>query len=65
MLLCCVSTNYTQYLGHVGQPPREDSEVHFRKQGAYRTDGEYTYDCWRKIDVVLKFIVEPCVNVIV
>ena len=65
MLLCCVSTNYTQYLGHVGQPPREDFEVHFWEQGAYRTDGEYTYDCWRKIDVVLKFIVEPCVNAIV
>ena len=65
MLLCCVSTNYTQYLGRVDQPTREDSEVHFREQGAYRTNGEYTYDCWCKIDVVLKFIVEPCVNAIV
>ena len=65
MLLCCVSTNYNQYLGRVDQPPREDSEVHFREQGAYRTDGEYMYDGWRKIDVVLKFIVESCINAIV
>ena len=60
-----MSTNYTQYLGHVDQPPWEDSEVHFWEQGAYRTNGEYTYDGWRKINVVLKFIVEPCVNAIV
>ena len=65
MLLCCVSTNYTQYLGHVDQPPQEDSEVHFLEQGAYRINGEYTYNGWRKIDVVLKFIIEPCVNAIV
>ena len=62
MLLCCVSTNYTQYLGRVAQPPREDFEVRFREQGAYRTNGEYMYDSWRKIDVVLKFIVEPYAN---
>ena len=65
MLLCCLSTNCTQYLGHVDQPPREDSRVHFREQGAYRTNGEYTYNGWRKIDIVLKFIIEPCANVIV
>ena len=65
MLLCCVSTNCTQYLGHGDQPLREDSEVHFREQGAYRTNGEYTYNGWRKIDVVLKFIIEPCANAIV
>ena len=65
MLLCCVSTNYTQYLGRVDQSPREDSEVHFREHGAYRTNGEYTYNGWRNIDIVLKFIMEPCANVIV
>ena len=58
MLLCCVSTNYTQYLGRVDHPPREDFEVCFWEQGAYRTNGEYMYDGWRRIDVVLKFIVE-------
>ena len=65
MLLCCVSTNYTQYLGRIDQHLREDFEVRFREQGAYRTNGEYTYNGWRKIDVVLKFIIEPCVNAIV
>ena len=65
MLLCCVSINYTQYLGRVDQPPREDFEVHFREQGTYRTNGEYMYDGWRKTDIVLKFIVEPCANAIV
>ena len=65
MLLCCVSTNYTQYLGHVDQTLREDSEVRFWEQGAYRTNSEYMYNGWRKIDVVLKFIIEPCVNAIV
>ena len=44
---------------------REDSEVHFREQGAYRTNSEYTYNGWRKIDVLLKFIIEPCANAIV
>ena len=58
VLLCCVSTNDTQSLSHVDQLLREDFEVHFREQGAYRTNGEYMYDGWRKIDVVLKFIVE-------
>ena len=58
MLLCCVSTNYIQYLDRVDHPPQEDSEIHFREQGAYRTNGEYMYNGWRKIDVVLKFIVE-------
>ena len=57
MLLCCVSTNYTQYLGHVDQLLREDFEVPFQEQGAYRKNGEYTYNGWRKIDIVLKFII--------
>ena len=65
MLLCCVSTNYTQYLGRVDQPPQEDSEVRFREQGAYRTNGEYTFNGWRKIDIMLKFIIEPYSNAIV
>ena len=65
MLLCSVSTNCTQYLGRVDQPPREDSGVHFWEQGAYRTNGEYTFNGWRKIDIVLKFIIEPCSNAIV
>ena len=54
MLLYCVSTNYTQYLGHVDQPLQEDSEVLFREQGGYRKNGEYTYNSWRKIDIVFK-----------
>ena len=65
MLLCYVSTNYTQYLGHVDQPPREDSEVRFWEQRAYRTNGEYTYNGWRKIDIVLEFIIESYANTIV
>ena len=65
MLLCCVSTNYTQYLSRIDQHLRENSEVRFRKQGACRTNGEYTYNSWRKIDIVLKFIIESCVNAIV
>ena len=65
VLLCCVSTNYTQNLDRVDQSPREDSEVHFREQGAYRTNGEYAYDSWRKMDIVLKFIIESCANAIV
>ena len=64
MLLCCVSTNYTQYLGHVDQSLQEDSEVLFCEQGAYSKNGEYTYNGWRKIDIVLKFIIEPCANAI-
>ena len=60
-----MSTNYTQYLGRVDQPLWEDSEIPFREQGAYRKNGEYTYNCWRKIDIVLKFIIEPCANAIV
>ena len=60
-----MSTNYTQYLGRVDQPLREDFEVHFRDQGAYWTNGEYTYNDWRKIDIVLKFIIESCANIIV
>ena len=59
MLLCCVSTNYSQYLDRVDQPLRENSEVFFREQGAYRKNSEYTYNGWRKIDIVLKFIIEP------
>ena len=54
MLLCCVSTNYTQYLGRVDQPLQEDSEILFREQGGYRKNGEYTYSSWRKIDIVFK-----------
>ena len=64
MLLCCVSTNYTQYLGRVDQPLQEDSEVLFRKLGGYRKHSEYTYNSWRKIDIMLKFIIEPCANAI-
>ena len=60
-----MSTNHIQYLGRVDQHLREDSEVRFREQGAYRTNGEYTYNCWRNIDIVLKFIIEPYANVIV
>ena len=52
MLLCCVSTNYTQYLGHVDQPLEEDSEVFFREQGGYRKNSEYTYNDWFKIVIV-------------
>ena len=48
VLLCCVSTNYTQYLGHVDQPLQEDFEVIFREQGGYRNNCEYTYNGWRK-----------------
>ena len=65
VLLCCVSTNYNQYLGLVDQPPWEDSDVHFWEQGAYRTNGEYMYDGLHKIDIVLTIIIEPCANVIV
>ena len=54
MLLYCVSTNYTQSLGHVDQPLQEDSEVLFREQGGYRKNCEYTYSGWRKIDIVFK-----------
>ena len=54
MLLYCVSTNYTQSLGHVDQPLQEDSEVLFREQGGYRKNGEYTYNDCRKIDIVFK-----------
>ena len=64
MLLCCVSTNYNQYLGHVNQLLQEDFEVLFREQGGYGKNGEYTYSGWRKIDVVLKFIIEPCATAI-
>ena len=64
MLLCCVSTNCTQSLDRVDQLLEEDSEVCFLEQGAYRTNGEYTYNGWRKIDIVLKFIIESCVNTI-
>ena len=52
MLLCCVSTNYTQYLGHVDQPLQKDFEVLFRQQGGYRKHGEYTYNNWFRIVIV-------------
>ena len=64
MLLYYVSTNYTQSLGRVDQPLQEDSEVLFHEQGGYHRNDEYTYNVWRKIDIVLKFIIEPCANVI-
>ena len=54
MLLYCVSTNYTQSLGHVDQPLQEDSKVLLREQGGYRKNGEYTYSSWCKIDIVFK-----------
>ena len=59
-----MSTNYTQSLSRVDQPLHEDSEVLFREQGGYRKNGEYTYNGWHKIDIVLKFIIESCVNAI-
>ena len=64
MLLLCVSTNYTHSLGHVDKPLQVDSEVLFCEQGVHRKNGEYTYSGWRKIDIVLKFIIEPCANAI-
>ena len=64
MLLLCVSTNYTQSLGRVDQPLQEDFEVLFCEQGGYCKNGEYMYNGWRKIDLVLKFIIEPCANAI-
>ena len=54
MLLLCVSTNYTQSLGHVDQPLQEDSKVLFCEQGGYCKNGEYTYSGWRKIEIVFK-----------
>ena len=59
-----MSTNYTQYLGHVDQPLQEDFKVLFHEQVGYRKNSEYTYSGWRKIDIVLKFIIEPCANAI-
>ena len=44
---------------------REDSEVFVCDQGGFRNKGEYTYDGWRKMDIVLKFIIESCANAIV
>ena len=60
-----MSTNYIQYLGPVDQHLREHFKVRFQEQGAYRKNGEYMYNGWRKTDVVLKFIIEPWVNAIV
>ena len=59
-----MSTNYTQYLGHVDQPLQKDSKVLIREQEGYRKHSEYTYNGWRKIDIVLKFIIEPYANAI-
>ena len=59
-----MSTNYTQYLGRVDQPLQGDSKVLFHEQGRYRKHGEYTYNGWRKIDIVLKSSIEPCANAI-
>ena len=53
MLVHGVSTNYTQYLGHVDQPLQEDSEVFFRELGGYRKHGEYTYNSWFRIVIVV------------
>ena len=44
---------------------REDSEVFVRDQGGFRNKNEYTYNGWRNIDIVLKFIIESCANAIV
>ena len=65
MLLYCASTNHIQSLGRIDQNLRADSKVFVREQGEYRKHDEYTYNGWRKIDIVLKFIIEPCANVIV
>ena len=40
-------------------------EILFREQGGYREHGKYTFNGWRKIDIVLKFIIESCANAIV
>ena len=64
MLLLCVSTNYTQSLDRVDQPLQEDYEILFREQGGYRKHSEYMYSGWRKINIVLKFIIKPCANAI-
>ena len=64
MLLLCVSTNYTQSLGHVDQPLQEDSKVFFREQEGYRKHDEYTYNGWRKIEIMLKVIIEPYADAI-
>ena len=34
-------------------------EILFREQGGYHEHGEYTYNGWRNIDIVLKFIIQP------
>ena len=65
VLLCCVSTNCTQLLGCVDQVLQEDSEYLLREQGEFRNQGEYTHNGWRNTDIVLKFIIEPCTNVVV
>ena len=65
MLLCCVNTNCTQSLDRVDQPLEEDFEILFREQGGYHEHGEYTFNGWCKIDIVLTFIIESRVNVIV
>ena len=59
-----MSTNYTQSLGHVDQPLQEDSKILFREKEGYRKHGEYTYNGWRKIDIVLKISIEPYANTI-
>ena len=65
MLLCYVSINHTQFLDHVDQTLQEDSEALFREQEGYRNQGEYTYDGWRKIDIVLKCVIESYAKAIV
>ena len=59
-----MNTNYSQSLSRVNQSLQEDFEVLFYEQGRYRKNGEYTYSGWHKIDILLKFIIEPCVNAI-
>ena len=65
VLLCYVSTNHTQSLDRVDQPLQEDFEILFREQEGYRNQGEYTYDGWHKIDIVLKCVIKSYANAIV
>ena len=65
VLLCCVSTNCTQLLGHVDQVLQEDFEYLLREQRGFRNQGEYTYDGGRKIDIAFKLVIESHANAIV
>ena len=57
--------HFSCFQGRVDQLPQEDFEVRFREQGGYRTNGEYTYNGWRNIYIMLQFIIETCTSVIV